>query len=150
MSLYATIGEQLKDAMKSGDTAKRDTLRLLQSAAKNFAIDKRKAAPELSDEEVVEVIRRMVKQRKDSIEQYRAGGREDLAAQEMAELELLSVYLPASMPEAELRVLVEEAIRETSATSKGEMGKVMGIAMKKVAGRATGDEVRAVVESLLS
>ncbi len=150
MSLFQTIGDQLKEAMKSGDTARRDTLRLLQSAVKNAAIDKRKPAAEFSDEEIVEVIRRMVKQRKDSIEQYRAGGREDLAAQEQAELELLSGYLPASMPEAELRAIVEETIKETGATSKGDMGKVMGAAMKKVTGRATGDEVRAVVESLLS
>lgn len=150
MSLYATIGEHLKEAMKSGDALRRDTLRMLQSAAKNVAIDKRKPVTELTDAETEDVIRRLVKQRKDSIEQYRAGGREDLASKEESELSLLAAYLPASMPEAELRALVEEALREAGIADKSKMGQAMGVVMKKVAGRASGDDVRKMVESLLA
>lgn len=150
MTLYETIGGHLKEAMKSGDTVRRDTLRMLQSAVKNVAIDKRKAPAELSDSEVEDVVRRLVKQRKDSIGQYRAGNREDLAEKEEAELSMLAAYLPQAMPEAELRALVEETLRETGMTSKAQMGQAMGMVMKKVAGRASGDDVRKMVESLLS
>lgn len=150
MTLYETIGNHLKEAMKSGDTVRRDTLRMLQSAVKNVAIDKRKAPAELIDSEVEDVIRRLTKQRKDSIEQYRAGNREDLAEKEEVELAMLAAYLPQAMPEAELRVLVEEALREAGIAEKSKMGQAMGMVMKKVAGRASGDDVRRMVESLLS
>lgn len=150
MTLYETIGSQLKDAMKSGDTLKRDTLRLLQSAVKNVAIEKRKAAAELTDDEVEDVIRRMVKQRKDSIEQYLAGNRSDLAEKEEAELALLAVYLPQALPLEELRPIVEAALAESKITTKAQMGQAMGVAMKAVAGRAAGDDVRRIVENFLS
>lgn len=149
MTLYETLGNHLKEAMKSGDTFRRDTLRLVQSAVKNVAIEKRKPATELSDSEVEDVVRRLVKQRKDSIEQYRAGGREDLATTEESELAILVVYLPQAMPEAELKTLVKEALRESGITEKTKMGQAMGAVMKKIAGRASGDDVRKVVESLL-
>lgn len=149
MSLYETIGTHLKEAMKSGDAFRRDTLRLVQSAVKNVAIDKLKSPADLSDSEIEEVLRRLVKQRKDSVEQYRAGGREDLASGEEAELQLLATYLPQAMPEAELRTLVEEALKEVGITEKSKMGKAMGAVMKKVAGRASGDDVRKMVEALL-
>lgn len=150
MTLYETIGSQLKEAMKSGDALRRDTLRLLQSAIKNAAIEKRKQPAEFSDAEVEEVVRRLTKQRKDSIEQYRAGGREDLASKEEAELALLSGFLPQSLPEEELRTLIVSALAESGISTKSEMGKAMGAAMKKVAGRATGDDVRRIVESILT
>lgn len=150
MSLYQTLGDDLKQAMKAGDVFRRDTLRLLQSAVKNVAIDKRQAPADLSDTEVEEVIKKLVKQRKDSIAQYQAGNRADLAAKEQEELDLLATYLPEAMPEAELRALVEEALKESGMTTKDKMGQAMGVVMKKVAGRASGDDVRRVVESLLS
>lgn len=150
MNLYETILTHLKEAMKSGDTVKRDTLRLLQSAVKNTAIEKRKTPTEFSDEEVLDVIRRLVKQYKDSIEQYRAGNRADLVSKEETELNVLSVYLPQAMAEEELRVLVETALKEAGITAKSQMGQAMGIVMKKVAGRADGNDVRRIVESLLS
>ena len=149
MSLYETISTHLKLAMKSGDNMKRDTLRLLQSAVKNTAIEKRKAPAEFSDEEMQDVIRRLVKQHKDSIEQYRAGNRSDLVEKEEAELDVLSSYLPQAMSEEELRALVEIALEEAKLTSKSQMGQAMGIVMKKIAGRADGDAVRRIVESLL-
>lgn len=150
MSLYQTLGDDLKQAMKAGDVFKRDTLRLLQSAVKNVAIEKRQAPADLSDTEVEDVIKKLVKQRKDSIAQYQSGNRADLAAKEQEELDLLATYLPEAMPEAELKILVEEALKESGLATKDKMGQAMGVAMKKVAGRASGDDVRRVVESLLS
>ncbi|OGI16197.1 MAG: hypothetical protein A3E38_02520 [Candidatus Moranbacteria bacterium RIFCSPHIGHO2_12_FULL_54_9] len=150
MSLYETIGTHLKEAMKSGDALRRDTIRLLSSAIKNTAIEKRKAPAELSDSEVEDVIRRLTKQRKDSIEQYRAGNRADLAEKEAAELVLLSEYLPQAMPEEELRALVQAALLESGITTKAQMGQAMGAVMKKVAGRAAGDDVRRMVDALLT
>ncbi|MDO8565933.1 MAG: GatB/YqeY domain-containing protein [Candidatus Moranbacteria bacterium] len=150
MSLYKTIGAHLIEAMKAGDLLRRDTLRLLQSAIKNVAIEKRKASTELTDNEVEDVVRRLVKQRKDSVEQFRKGAREDLALKEEAELSLLSAYLPQAMAEDELRTLVASALEESQITAKSQIGQAMGVAMKKVAGRATGDDVRRIVESLLS
>lgn len=149
MQLYDQILGQLKEAMKSKEEQRRDTLRLLQSAIKNEAIEKRQPPEELSDEQVVAVVKRMVKQRKDSIEQYRAGGREDLALKEVAELDLLSEYLPESLPPEELAKIVKEALAAQGITEKAKMGLAMGLAMKAVAGRASGEEVKALVEGLL-
>ncbi len=149
MNLYETIGSDLKEAMKSGDTLKRDTLRLLQSAIKNMAIEKRKPAAECSDTEIEDVLRRLVKQRKDSIEQYRTGNREDLAEKEASELRLLEAYLPQAMPESELETLVKATLTASGMTDKTQMGQAMGVVMKQVAGRASGDDVRRVVERLL-
>lgn len=150
MGLYQTLSEDLKQAMKAGDVFKRDTLRLLQSAVKNVAIDKRVAATELSDTEVEEVIKKLVKQRKDSVAQFEAGNRADLAAKEKEELDFLATYLPEAMPEAELVALVTSALTESGITTKDKMGQAMGVVMKQVAGRASGDDVRRVVQSLLS
>lgn len=149
MTLHETIAGHLKEAMKAGDVLQRDTLRLLQSAVKNVAIEKRKAPAEFSDAETEDVIRRLVKQRKDSIEQYRAGNRTDLAEKEEAELNILIAYLPQAMPEEELRALIRSALGESGITAKAQMGQAMGMVMKRVAGRASGDDVRRIVESLL-
>ncbi|MBI2439073.1 MAG: GatB/YqeY domain-containing protein [Candidatus Moranbacteria bacterium] len=149
MSLYQTVADHVKEAMKQGDILRRDTLRMLQSAIKNVAIEKRVRPEEFTDAQVEEVIRRLVKQRKDSIEQYTTGGRTDLVEKESAELNLLSTYLPQAMPEEELRSLVAGVLNETGISAKAEMGQAMGAVMKKVSGRASGDDVRKVVESLL-
>ncbi len=150
MSLYQTLSDDLKQAMKAGDAFRRDTLRLLQSAVKNIAIDKRVTPADMSDEDVMDVIKKLVKQRKDSIEQYTSGGRADLAAKEQEELTLLSAYLPAAMPEEELKAIVKETLTEAGITSKTQLGQAMGVVMKKIAGRAPGDDVRRVVMLLLS
>lgn len=149
MTLYETIGMHLKEAMKSGDVLRRDTLRLLQSALKNVAIEKRVTPDTFSDSEVEEVLKRLVKQRRDSIAQYRAGNREDLALQEESELNLLSAYLPEAMGAEDLRVLVTTLLKEANITAKSQMGQAMGIVVKGVAGRASGDDIRKIVESLL-
>lgn len=149
MSLYETIGGDLKEAMKAGETMRRDALRLLQSALKNVAIEKRKQVTEFSDSEVEDVIRRLVKQRRDSIEQYRAGNRSDLAEKEETEMRLLLTYLPQAMSEEELRTMVVATLKEAGIAAKAQMGQAMGIVMKKVAGRASGDDVRRLVDSVL-
>lgn len=150
MALYAQLRDDLKAAMKGGDTLRRDVIRFLDSALKNAAIEKRKPVAELTDQEVEEVIRRSIKQRKDSIEQYAAGGRAELAEQERSEVAVLETYLPAAMPDAELESLVREALAEAGAVSAADFGKAMGAVMKKVAGRAEGDRVKAVVQKLLA
>lgn len=149
MPLYETIHGALKDAMKAGDAERRDAIRSVESALKNEAIEKRKPVSDLSDEETVAVLRRLAKQRRESAESYRAGGREDLAGKEERELALIGSYLPAAMPEEELRNLVEEAKAETGAASKADFGKLMGAAMGKVAGRADGNAVKSMVEKVL-
>jgi uncharacterized protein len=150
MGLYQRVSDDLKQAMKAGDVFTRDTLRLLQSAVKNVAIDKHVAAIDLPDTIVEEVIKKLVKQRKDSSVQYRLGNREDLALKEEEELALLCQYLPAALPEEELRTLVGEALKEVGITTKDKMGQAMGVVMKKLSGRASGDDARRVVEELLS
>lgn len=150
MPLYDTIHEALKTAMKAGETERRDTIRLLESALKNEAIELRKGVAELADDEVVAILRRLTKQRRESAESYRAGGRPDLAEKEEAELAIIGEYLPAALPEEELRRLVEEAKAETGASTRADFGKLMGAAMKKVAGRADGAAIKPFVEEALS
>lgn len=135
--------------MKNGDTERRDTIRLLQSALKNAAIDLRKPMDDMSDEDVRAVIRKLVKQRKDSILQYRAGSREDLAEREEKELSILSEFLPVEMGEEEVRNVVSGVLAECGAVSRKDLGKVMGHAMKTIAGRASGDTVRRIAMELL-
>lgn len=150
MALYETIHGALKDAMKQGDATRRDTIRLIESALKNEAIELRKPVAELSDGEVVAVLRRLSKQRRESAESYRAGGREDLAVKEDAEGALIGEYLPAAMPEEEIRAIVAEAKLEVGASSRADFGKLMGAATKKIAGRADGNTVKRFVEEALS
>lgn len=149
MSLKAKILEDLKSAMKEGNTVKRDTLRMLDSMIKNVEIEKMKKKEGLADEEVQEVIARAVKQRKDSVTQYEAGGRSDLADKEQKEIAVLSGYMPAQMGEDEIRMAVKETISEVGASGKAEMGKVMGPAMAKLKGKADGQIVRKIVEEEL-
>jgi uncharacterized protein YqeY len=150
MSLFQNMTEELKAAMKSGDVLKRDTIRFVQSAVKNEAIELRKPASEMSDEEILTVIKRVAKQRRDSITQYQAAGRMDLVEKEQAELTLIEAYLPAQLPEAEVERIVREAIVETNAIAKSDLGRVMGVAMKKAAGQADGNSIRTIAERLLS
>lgn len=149
MGLIETFQDELKSAMKSGNTGRRDTIRLLQSALKNTAIELRKPVVGMSDEEVRSVIKKLVKQRKDSIVQYRAGSREDLAKKEEEELHILSEFLPEEMGKEDLQKIVTEALSLCGATSRKDIGKAMGFVMKQVSGRASGDRVREMVMSLL-
>jgi uncharacterized protein len=145
MNLKEKIISDIKDAMRSGDTVKRDTLRFLDSAIKNTEIEKKKRETGLSDEEVLEVIARSVKQRNDSIKQYIDGGRPELAEKEKAELEILKTYMPEQMNEDEIRKAVKEIISSVGTVSASDMGKIMGQAMGKLKGKADGNIVKKIV-----
>ena len=131
--------------MKAGDTCKRDVLRMLDSAIKNVEIEKKKREEGLSDDEVLEVIARSVKQRQDSIRQFQQGGRAELAEKEKQELEILKNYMPEQLSEDEIRAVVKEIIVSSGVVSSADMGKIMGQAMGKLKGKADGNIVRKIV-----
>ena len=145
MNLKEKLISDLKDAMRSGDTVRRDTLRFLDSAIKNTEIEKKKKEAGLNDEEILEVIGRSVKQRNDSIKQYTDGGRPELADKEKAELEILKTYLPEQLSEEEIRKVVKEIISDSGTASVSDMGKIMGQAMGKLKGKADGNIVKKIV-----
>jgi hypothetical protein len=146
MSTKAKLTEDMKTAMKAKDTARLSTIRMLVSAIKNKEIDQRR---DLTDEEASAVISTAVKQRRDSIEQFKAGGRQDLVEKEEAEVAVLLSYLPQQLTESEIRDIVKSAIAETSATSAKDMGKVMKVIMPKTKGKADGALVNKAVKELL-
>src|SRR6266852_5684585 len=125
MTLQERVDSDLKDAMRAKDATKLGVLRMLKSALKYAAIAKAGAEADLSDAEAVQVIRKQVKQRQDSIESFEKGGRAELAEKEKRELAILNQYLPAAMSSEELSRLVRETIAEVGATSKAQMGAVM-------------------------
>jgi hypothetical protein len=149
MPLQQTIKDQVKEAMLAKDAVRLTTVRGLVAAFTNELVaKKRKPTEELSDDEVLDVIRRGVKQRKDSIEQFRKGNREDLALAEEAELVVLQAYLPASISKDEIKKVVEAKKDELGVTDKSGMGKLMGAVMKELKNRADGNDVKEVIDSL--
>lgn len=150
MSLQAQVDSDIKDAMRARETTKLNALRMLKSALKNSAIEKGGAEAVLDDIEASAIIRKQIKQRQDSIEGFEKGGRAELAANEKAEIEILSAYLPKGLNAEELSALVKEAIAEAGATSKQQMGAVMKVATAKAAGRADGRDLSAEVQKQLS
>lgn len=138
MTLQERIDSELKDAMRAKDAARLGVLRMLKSALKYSAIEKAGAEAQLDDAEAAQVIRKQVKQRQDSIEQFEKGGRPELAAKEKDELAILQAYLPQGLSAEELEKIVRETIGEVGATSKAQMGAVMKELQSKVAGRADG------------
>jgi uncharacterized protein YqeY len=151
MSLNHTIRDQIKEAMKARDEVRLRTLRGLLSAFVNELVAlKRKPDGELTDEEALAVIRRSVKQRKDSIEQFNKGGRADLADAELAELGILEMYLPKMMPREEVLKIAKAKMAELNVTDKSGAGKFMGVLMKELKGQADGDTVKSVVDELLA
>lgn len=150
MSLHQSIESDLKTALKSGDKDRVGVLRFLIAAVKNHQIELvAKDKEYLADEETVAVVRRQMKQRKDSIEQYQKGGRADLAEKEEKELAILEKYAPAQMDEEILRKIVGKKIKELSISGKPEYGKLMGAVMTQTKGRADGNAVRKIVEEEL-
>ncbi len=146
MLLNEQITEDMKNAMRAKNGAVLSTLRLLRSALKNKQIDLMR---ELSETEVQDVIKYQVKQLRDAIISFEQGGREDMATSNKAELALLLDYLPKELSDEELEKIVTETVAMSGATSKADMGKVMGLAVKAVAGRADGMRVKSYVEKLL-
>ncbi|MEY2563932.1 MAG: uncharacterized protein QOH88_2125 [Verrucomicrobiota bacterium] len=150
MTLSERIDSDLKDAMRAKDAAKLGVLRMLKSALRYSAIEKAGAEAQLDDVEAAQVIRKQVKQRQDSIEQFEKGGRPELAAKEKEELALLNAYLPQGLSADELAKIVRETIAEVGATSKAQMGAVMKAVQAKVAGRADGKTLSQEVQRQLS
>lgn len=148
MKLQEQIHEDLIASMKSGETEKRDVLRFLESAIKKRAIDNKKQ--DLSDEEVQKVIASQIKSRRDSVGQFRAGNRVDLAEPEERAIRMLETYLPEQMGDEEIEALVQEALEKYGVTSEKDMGRAMGAIMPQVQGRADGNRVRKVVQKLLT
>lgn len=145
-TLEQRINQDYMEAMRAGDALRKETLRFLRSAIKSAQIDKR--AP-LTEEEIWEIIKRQVKQRRESIEQFRRGNREDLAVKEEAELAIIESYLPAQLSRQEIEALARQVIAEVGAAGPRDMGKVMGKLMPQVKGRADGRLVNEVVRELL-
>jgi len=150
MTLQAQVDNDIKEAMKAKDMARLNPLRMLKSALKNAAIEKGGAEGVLDDVEASAIIRKQIKQRQDAVEGFEKGGRPELAATEKAEIELLSVYLPKGLSAEELTALVKDAIAESGATTKQQMGAVMKIASAKAAGRADGKALSAEVQKQLA
>ena len=144
--LTEQIRADLTESMKARTAERTSTLRMLQAALKNEQIE---AGHELSDEEALAVIRKGVKQRHDSIEQYTKGNRPELAAKEAAEIEILKTYLPAELSDAELEAGLREIVASTGAQSKKDMGKVMKEATARYKGRADGKRIQEIVSRLL-
>ena len=147
MRLREQINNDIKEAMKAKDVERRDALRLLSSAMKQIEVDERK---ELSDEDIIAIIQKQIKQRNDAASQYKAAGRDELYDKEMAEIACYEVYLPAQLDDAELEAAVKAIIEQTGASSMKEMGKVMGAASKDLAGQADGKRISECVKKLLS
>ena len=147
MLLRDQISNDLKDAMRAGDARKRDAIRLLTAACKQKEVDERKT---LADADVVAIIDKMIKQRRDSIEQFEKGGRQDLADTEKFEMSVLLAYMPQALSEAEIAEAVAASLQEIGATSPADMGKVMAVLKPKLAGRADMSKVSALVKAKLA
>jgi uncharacterized protein YqeY len=146
-SLKERLTNDMKQAMRDRDNELRDTIRLLLSAVKNAEIDKR---ADLNEDESMAVLRSQAKQRQDSIQQYRDGGRDDLADKEAAELAILERYLPQQLSDEELSALVEAGISETGAVGPKDMGKVMGLLSKRAGSAVDGRRLSTAVREALA
>jgi len=147
MSLKARITDDMKTAMRAKDAARLGTIRLLLAAVKQKEVDDR---IELDDATVSSIVEKLIKQRKDSISQFQAAGRDDLVAAEQAELAVLQAYLPEQLSVAEVEAAVAAAIAESGASSARDMGKVMGLLKLRLAGRADMAQVSALIKARLT
>ena len=147
MSLKEKLSEDMKAAMRAKQSERLATIRLINAAIKQREVDER---IELSDEQVLTVIEKMIKQRKDSITQFEAGGRQDLADKEKAELVVLGEYMPAQLSDAEVQAEVAVAVAQAGASGPQDMGKVMAVLKPKLAGRADMTAVSGLVKAALA
>ena len=148
MTLQETIQSHMADAMRSKDSLRLSVLRMMKTAVKNKEVEKMKT---LDEAEVLAVLNSLVKQRRDSVEQFRSGGREELAQKEEAEIKVLEQYLPASASEDDIRSAIDVAVQQTGATSLKDMGKVMKATMVLLAGKsADGGRVSQLVKEKLA
>jgi len=147
MSLNERLNEDMKQAMKSQDKFRLSVIRMIRSAIKNVEIDQRKT---LDDSEVLDILSREIKQRRDSLLEFEKAGRDDLAVTVKEEIDVIAVYLPQQLTEEEVKEIVQQTISEVGASSKADMGKVMSALMPKVKGRADGKLVNQVVQQSLN
>jgi uncharacterized protein YqeY len=147
VTLKVRINDDIKTAMRASDVRRRDALRLLLAALKQREVDERK---ELADADIIAVIDKMLKQRRDSIAQFEKGGRQDLVDAEKFELEVLQAYMPQALSEAEIAAAVAAVMSETAAAGPADMGRVMAALKAKLAGRADMGKVSALVKSKLT
>jgi hypothetical protein len=147
VSLKTRINDDVKTAMRGGDAARRDAIRLVLAAMKQREVDERK---ELSDADIVAIIDKMIKQRRESIAQFEKGGRQDLADQEKFEIGVLQAYMPQALSDAEIERAVAAAVQETGAKGPSDMGKVMAVLKPRLAGRADMGNVSSLVKSRLT
>ena len=143
MNLYQRLEDDMKVALKGGDTVKLSVLRMVISAVKMLEIEKNIKAPGEGD--VLQILQKQIKQRKESIAQFEKGNRQDLVDKEASELKILEAYMPKQLSEEELTVVVKDSIAETGAKVKADMGKVMKVVMGKVAGKADGKMVNQIL-----
>ncbi|MHA6530351.1 GatB/YqeY domain-containing protein [Paenibacillus sp. BAC0078] len=146
MNLSERLNEDMKQAMKSKDKFTLSTIRMVRSTIKYLEIDLKRT---LDDSEVLDILSREIKQRKDALQEFESAGRDELAASTKAEIEIIIKYLPEQLSEEEIKVIVQQTIQETGASSKSEMGKVMSALMPKVKGRADGKLVNQAVQQFL-
>ena len=146
MSLRDTINADVKEAMKAKNVVKRDALRLLTSAIKQIEVDERKV---MNDDEVIKMLQKQIKQRNDSISQYKKAGRDDLVASEQAELDIYNDYMPKQLSDEELKVALKEIIESVGATSLKDMGKIMGAANASIGSSADGKRINVCVKEIL-
>lgn len=147
MDIKSQLNESMKDAMRSGDTVRRTTVRMALAAIKQVEVDKRIELDELA---VIALLQKEIKNRKEAIEEAKTAGRDDLIGDNEEEIAVLEKFLPEAMSADELREIVSAAIAETGAASMADMGKVMKVALEKVAGRAPGGKVSAIVREQLA
>jgi uncharacterized protein YqeY len=147
VSLKSRINDDLKTAMRGGDARRRDALRLLLAALKQREVDDR---VDLTDGDVVAIVEKLIKQRREAMAQFEKGGRQDLVENERFELEVLQIYMPQALSEVEIRAAIVEAIAATGAKAPSDMGKVMGALKATLAGRADMGKVSALVKARLS
>lgn len=151
MTLHTKLKEEIKEAMKARETVRLGVLRgLVTSCMNELVATKRTPQDELKDDEVLNVISRAVKQRKDSIEQFSKGGRDDLVENEKAELIVLEAYLPTQMSRDEVTAVAKAKMSELGIADKTKMGMFMGVLMKELKGKVDGDVVKSVVDELLN
>jgi len=146
-TLLEQIKNDMKTAMKAKEVAKRDALRLLLSAFKQIEVDERK---ELRDDDVNKIIQKQVKQRQDSAAQFKEAGRDDLREKEESEIAIFMVYMPKQLDDTELTSAVKAIVEKVGATTMKDMGKVMGMASKELAGKADGKRINECVKALLA
>jgi uncharacterized protein YqeY len=147
MDIKTQLNESMKDAMRSGDVVRKNTVRMALAAIKQAEVDKQTTLDEMA---VIALLQKEIKNRKEAIEEAQKARREDLIKENQAEIAVLEAFLPEAMSADELRNIIKAAIAETGASAPADMGKVMKVALEKVAGRAPGGEVSAIVRELLT